>query len=123
PAALHARKVFTDPNLARPPFTHPRNYCFAGTSLQNGFQETAKIDHNFSERSRTSCRASLARQNNVSPNQWGAGNWMSPTGNTGTTNTNNPAFDYTRTINPTTVLSMRWGWSRQFGYNYLACAP
>ena len=123
PVAVNAIKFFPDPNLAGLPFTHTSNYFFSGTSLQNGFQETAKIDHNFSERSRISFRASLARQNNVSPNQWGEGNWMSPTGNTGTTNTNNPAFDYTRTISPTTVLSMRWGWSRQFGYSSLPCEP
>jgi hypothetical protein len=121
PVAVNAIKFYPLPNQPGLPFTRINNYFFSGKSVQNGFQETAKIDHNFSEKSRIAFRASLARQNNVSPNQWADGNWMSPTGNTGTTNTNNPAFDYTRTINPTTVLSARWGWSRQFGYNSLAC--
>ena len=123
PVAVAAIKFYPDPNLPGLPFTHTSNYFFSGASVANGFQETAKIDHNFNEKQRISFRFSLVRQNNTAPNTWGAGNWMSANGNTTTTNTNNPSFDYTRTISPTTVMSVRWGWARQFGYSSLPCEP
>ena len=101
PVAVAAIKFYPDPNLPGLPFTHTSNYFFSGASLANGFQETMKIDHNFSEKQRISFRYSLVRQNNTAPNTWGEGNWMSANGNTTTTNTNNPSFDYTRTLSPT----------------------
>jgi hypothetical protein len=123
PVALAAIKFYPDPNQPGLPFTHTSNYFFSGSNVSNGFQETTKIDHNFNEKQRISFRASLVRSNSTAPNTWGDGNWMSANGNHNTTNTNNPSFDYTRTINPTTVLSVRWGWARQFGYSSLPCEP
>ena len=123
PVAAAAIKFYPDPNLPGLPFTHTSNYFFSGASVANGFQETMKVDHNFSEKQRISFRYSLVRQNNTAPNTWGEGNWMSANGNTTTTNTNNPSFDYTRTISPTSVLSLRWGWARQFGHSSLPCEP
>jgi carboxypeptidase family protein len=123
PVAAAAIKFYPDPNQPGLPFTRLSNYFFSGSRSSNGFQQTSKIDHNFDEKQRISFRASLVRQNSKNPNTWGEGNWMSANGNWNTTNTNNPSVDYTRTISPTLVLSMRWGWARQFGYSSLPCEP
>ena len=101
PVAVAAIKFYPDPNLPGLPFTHTSNYFFSGASVANGFQETMKVDHNFSEKQRISFRYSLSGRTTSRPNTWGEGNWMSANGNTTTTNTNNPSFDYTRTISPT----------------------
>ena len=73
PVAVAAIKFYPDPNQPGLPFTHLNNYFFSGANVANGFQETMKIDQNFSEKQRISFRYSLVRQSNVAPNTWAPG--------------------------------------------------
>jgi len=121
PVAVNVLKFYPEPNLPGLAFTRTSNFFFQGSSVTNGFQNTTKIDHNFNDRQRLSVRYSKSKDSSASPNPWGEGNWMSTAGNTGKTITNNPAVDFTHTLSPSMVLSVRWGLARQYGRNSLPC--
>src|SRR5262245_35356799 len=120
--AVAAMKFYPDPNQPGLPFTRTSNFFQSGSSVSNVYQSTAKIDHNFSERSRLSGRLSHGVDTSLPPAYWGKDNFMSSSGpETNRNRTTNAALDYTRTLNPSTVLSVRWGLSRQFGRREFAC--
>ncbi len=122
PVAVNVIKFYPNPNQPGLPFTQTSNFFNSGATVSNAYQNTSKIDHNFNDRQRLSGRYSRARDSATPPNFWGPGNWMVSTSNEPTRNTtNNASLDYTHTIGPTSVMSLRWGLARQFGLRSFAC--
>jgi hypothetical protein len=103
-------KLFPAPNAAGDSITGANNYLlsFKDTTGDDGW--IAKIDHRFSDRSAMFVRFSLR--------DWyvtRAGAFRNPvTGDAETRRAPGVAIDETYTINPTTVLSVRYGLSRFF---------
>jgi hypothetical protein len=61
-------------------------------------------------------------ETSLPPAYWGADNFMSSSGpETNRNRTSNVALDYTRTLTPSMVASVRWGLARQFGRREFAC--
>jgi hypothetical protein len=114
PVAAYAMRFYPDPNQPGNAFTRLNNFFNSGSSTSNNYQTTIKIDHSFSSVQRLSARYSQYRVTNGAPNLWG--NWMNPYDSGGSMDfTHNGSADYTHTINPTTILNVRWGVARQWG--------
>lgn len=120
---------YPDPKSEGRTPAHLDNYTWQGTSTNSWYQLNAKIDHYFTDKQRISGRYSRqysANQGNENP--WGncpsgysgnqvwcnaTGNFMLPEGYSIGFSMNQSAFlDYTYTINPTTILSVRGGVTR-----------
>jgi hypothetical protein len=123
PVAVAAMKFYPQPNQPGLAFTHTSNFFQSGSSVSNVYQTTEKIDHNFNERQRLSGRFSHGVDTSIPPAYWGKDNFMSSNGPENNKNrTSNAALDYTHTLSPSLVASVRWGVSRQFGRRDFACA-
>ncbi|MEK7408458.1 MAG: TonB-dependent receptor [Acidobacteriota bacterium] len=111
---LNLMKYYPNPNAAPGnPYTQVNNFAYSGSAVYNSYQTTIKIDHNFSETKRLSARYTRFGSSSENPNAWGKGNPMYAATNKGYgIPTHNAFLDYTQTINPTTVLSLRSGVSR-----------
>jgi hypothetical protein len=122
PVAVAAIKFYPEPNQPGLPFTRTSNFFQSGSSVSNVYQTTSKIDHNFNERHRLSGRVSHGADTSLPPAYWGKDNFMSSSGPEKNRNrTTNAALDYTWTVTPSTVASLRWGLVRQFGRRDFAC--
>ncbi len=122
PVAVAAMKFYPQPNQPGLPFTHTSNFFQSGSSVSNSYQTTAKIDHNLNDRRRISGRLSHGMDTSLPPAYWGKDNLMSSNGPENNRNrTTSAALDYTHTLSPTMVLSVRWGLARQFGRRDFVC--
>jgi hypothetical protein len=122
PVAVAAIKFYPQPNQPGLPFTRTSNFFQSGSSVSNVYQDTIKIDHNFGDRRRLSGRFSHGVDTSLPPAYWGKDNLMSSSGPENNRNrTTNVALDYTHTLSPSMVLSLRWGLSRQFGRRDFVC--
>lgn len=122
PVARYAMQFYPTENLPGNNFTRVNNFFNSGARVANDYQTTMKVDHNFTEMQRVSVRYSQYRNTSKSPNLWG--NWMSPYDDGYVSPgdvTRNASADYTYTINPTTILNLRWGVARQFGVRTPFC--
>ncbi len=96
------------------PFTRQNNFFNSGSNPANTNQLSFKLDHNLSDRHRFSGRFSRDYNLFEQSNFWG--NEMNPfSSRMSTGNTNNIIADYTQTVSPTMMLSLRWGSSRKLG--------
>lgn len=122
PVARYAMQFYPEPNLPGNAFTRLNNYFNSGSRASNDYQTTSKIDHNFSANQRLSGRYSQYRIKGMSPDLWG--NWMNPYDDGPESPgdlTHNVSADYTNTLNPTTLLNVRWGVARQYGVRVPFC--
>ena len=85
-------------------FTHVNNFYKVGTNSSLGNQTDLKIDHNISEKQRLTGRYSANWGHSNPTNLWGN---ISNSVNNGSHRTQNVVLDYTRTQNPTTVMTAR----------------
>jgi hypothetical protein len=90
--------------------TNTNNWFEQGINVSGVHKTDAKLDHNFNDSNRLTGRYSFARSRAIPPNVFGEGN-PAYTFNNGPNgaNTHSIVTDYTRTQNPTTVWTARYG--------------
>ncbi len=113
PVSANVLKFFGPrPNLPGQANTGQNNFFFQGKAPTNVNRATSKIDHNFNENQRIFFRYSIFQNENSQPELWpGPG---CPDGGcySNYERMQNAALDYSWTINPTTLLSLRYGFAR-----------
>ncbi|MEX2260395.1 MAG: TonB-dependent receptor [Bryobacteraceae bacterium] len=113
PVAVNAQKFFgPEPNLPGQPFTRQNNFFFQGKAPVDVDRATTKIDHSFSDRQRMFFRYTIFNNQNSQPELWpGPG---CPDGGcySNAERQQNVALDYSNTLSPTTLLSLRYGFAR-----------
>jgi hypothetical protein len=100
------------PNVQGAAYTNVGNWAYSGTSADNYDSLIGRIDHNFSERQQFFVRGHWNRRYQRDDDIYGPGN---PAGNLyylGRRGSMGGAADYTNTISPTTLLNLRYGYSR-----------
>ncbi|WP_321470228.1 TonB-dependent receptor [uncultured Paludibaculum sp.] len=90
------------------------NFYADGNTKNTWYEQTIKIDHNFSERQRTYVRYTRDHSTDRSTkNLWGEGNIMVPNNfNQSDTTPWSAVADYTNVLSPTAVLNLRVGVTR-----------
>jgi len=122
PVAAATIKFYPAPNTQGVNFTNANNFFNSGGETFNAKQTSFKVDHNFSEKQRLSGRFSRNTAATQAPHFWGAGDIAESTGGWGWHYvTDNGFLDYTYTINPSTVLDMRWGVTRYQQHSTPSC--
>jgi hypothetical protein len=113
PVALNAQTYYGPrPNLPGAPNTGQNNFFFAGKTPNDANRNTFKIDHQFNQNQRIFVRHTLFDVVSSAPEYWeGPG---CPDGGCFTNNEaqNNAAFEYSNTLSPTSLLSLRYGFAR-----------
>ncbi|MBK5293575.1 MAG: TonB-dependent receptor [Acidobacteriia bacterium] len=110
PVAAKALAFFPEPNQVTNAVTNTNNWFKEGISRSTGYKMDIKGDHNFNEKSRITGRYSYSPSDGIPPNLFGQGNpaFTFNNGPSGTKTTSAVA-DFTRTENPTTVWTIRYG--------------
>lgn len=113
PVSANVLKYFgPGPNLPGLTNTGQNNFFFQGKAPTDVNRGTTKIDHNFNDSQRIFFRYSLFQNENSQPEFWpGPG---CPDGGcySNYERLQNGALDYSWTLNPTTLLSVRYGFAR-----------
>lgn len=113
PVALNVVKYYPAPNTQGAPFTNVNNLFNSGTNRATSDQWDLTTDHNISDRNKLSVRYSRWLLSGDVDDLWGnEGNSIGSVARGEKamhSATNNVAMNYTATINPTTVLSLRYG--------------
>lgn len=127
PVAQNTQKYYTArPNVPGQPFTGQQNFFFQGVAPVNVDRGTMKVDHQLTDKQRMFVRYSIFNNNNSQPTFWeGPG---CPDGGcySNAERQQNWGLDYNYTLNPTTVLSIRYGFARSIldrASNYLGFRP
>jgi hypothetical protein len=100
------------PNAPGQPFTGINNFVFQGVRPDTVNRDTFKIDHNLNANQRFFVRYTIFDVSSSQPEYWkGPG---CPDGGCFTNNERqqNAAFEYTNTLNPQTMMTVRWGFAR-----------
>ncbi len=106
--AVKAASYYPQPTGPGVGYTHQNNFFNSGTNIANSYQETIKLDHHLTDRSRLSIRYSRLPGSTLPANLWG--NFMYPLNLFWYNNKEQgAAADYTHTLTPSTVLTVRWG--------------
>ncbi len=113
PVALATASYYgAEPNALGQPFTGKNNFQFAGGRPDNSNRNVFKVDHQISQSQRIFVRHTLLDVVSSAPELWeGPG---CPDGGCYTNNEalNNGAFEYSNTLTPTSLLSLRYGFAR-----------
>jgi hypothetical protein len=113
PVALKTQEFYgARPNAPGLPFTGQNNFVFQGAAPDNVNRDTVKVDHNISDKQRMFVRYTIFDVVSSRPEYWpGPG---CPDGGCFTNNERqqNAAFDYSNTISPYSLLSLRYGFAR-----------
>ena len=104
PASLKFLKYYPQATSDGDPLTHVNNFYKVGSNSSLGDKMDFKIDHNLSDRQRLTSRYSVDWGNSDPANLWGN---ISANINQSSHRTQNYVIDYTRTQNPTTVMTVR----------------
>jgi len=96
--------------------SHIGNFYKQNDYVQAWYQMEAKIDHNFTENQRLSVRYSRSPSSSYdASNPWGEGNFMIPSNyNINSDSPQNAVANYTNVLNPSTVLTLQWGVTRDY---------
>jgi len=118
PVAVNAMKYFPQPNTAGNPITGQNNYYKTGARSLDINQFDIKLDHNLSASRRMFARYSN-RTNKDAPPKFFPEELTIAEGRIITENhMHNAVADYTHTLSPTTILTLRAGFARTlFVYN------
>lgn len=113
PVAANTQTFYgASPNVAGDPFTGRNNFVFAGGTPNDSNRNTFKIDHQINQSQRIFLRHTLLDVVSSAAEIWeGPG---CPDGGCFTNNEamNNAAFEYSNTLSPTSLLSVRYGFAR-----------
>ena len=113
PVAVSTQSYYgPGPNVPGDPFTGQNNFIFAGGTPNDANRNTFKIDHQINQNQRIFLRHTLFDVVSSAPEIWdGPG---CPDGSCYTNNEaqNNAAFEYSNTLSPTSLLSIRYGFAR-----------
>ncbi|MGH9627906.1 MAG: TonB-dependent receptor domain-containing protein [Bryobacteraceae bacterium] len=127
PVARAVQEYYTArPNNPGLPFTGQNNFLFQGAARGNVNRGTAKVDHQISERQRMFVRYTIFNNDSTQPEYWpGPG---CPDGGcfTNAERQQNAGLDYTNTLSPTSMLSIRYGFGRSIlnrGSDYQGFRP
>ena len=127
PVAVNVQKFYgPSPNLPGQAFTNQNNFFFQGKAPTDVDRGTTKVDHNFNDQQRIFFRYTIFNNRNAAPIYWeGPG---CPDGGcfANKERQQNAALDYSWTLNPTTLLSLRYGFARSIldrQSNYLGFKP
>ena len=101
-----------EPNSPGQPFTGVNNFEFAGGRPNNSNRNVFKVDHQINQNQRIFVRHTLLDVISSQPAAWegpGCPDVMCFTNNEAL---NNGAFEYSNTLTPTSLLSLRYGFAR-----------
>lgn len=114
PVALNAQKYYPAATAAGEPFTRQRNFVKMMSNKEPQDRFEMKIDHNLSDSRRVFGRYTLMNFKYGKPNVWGniADPYCCSIMNQ---RLQNAALDYTDSLNSSTVLNVRLGFSRPVG--------
>src|SRR5262245_17472870 len=104
-------KYYPEPTSEGLAFTHVNNWFGQGVNANESNQMDIKLDHNFSDKQRFTSRYSMNCGATTPAEYWGLADNFS-NGNSDS-RTQNFVFDFTRSHNPTTVITLRYGLLRQ----------
>ncbi|MBM3725800.1 MAG: hypothetical protein FJW40_10300 [Acidobacteria bacterium] len=100
------------PNLPGQTNTGQNNFFFQGKAPTDVNRGTMKFDHNFNENQRIFFRYSIFQNINSQPELWAGPGCPDGGCYSNYERLQNAALDYSWTINPTTLLSLRYGFAR-----------
>ncbi len=100
------------PNLPGQTNTGQNNFFFQGKAPTSVNRGTMKFDHNFNENQRIFFRYSLFQNENSQPELWAGPGCPDGGCYSNYERMQNVAIDYSWTMNPTTLLSLRYGFAR-----------
>lgn len=113
PVALATKDFYgAKPNVPGLPFTGQNNFVFQGAAPDTVNRDTVKLDHQINAQQRMFVRYTIFDVVSARPEYWpGPG---CPDGGCYTNNERqqNAAFDYSNTLTPRTLLSLRYGFAR-----------
>lgn len=113
PVAAAAQRFYTArPNTPGANFTRQQNFLFQGAVPTTVDRATAKVDHNLTDKQRMFVRYTIFNNQSSQPEYWpGPG---CPDGGcfSNAERQQNAGLDYTYTMSPTTMLSLRYGFAR-----------
>lgn len=113
PVALKTASYYgAEPNVPGQPFTGQNNFHFAGGRPNDSNRNVFKVDHQLNQNQRIFVRHTVLDVISSAPELWeGPG---CPDGGCFTNNEalNNGAFEYSNTLTPTSLLSLRYGFAR-----------
>ncbi|MSV32730.1 MAG: hypothetical protein EXQ57_09445, partial [Bryobacterales bacterium] len=113
PVSANVLKFFgPGPNLPGQANTGQNNFFFQGKAPTNVNRATTKVDHNFNENQRIFFRYSIFQNENSQPELWAGPGCPDGGCYSNYERMQNVALDYSWTLNPTTLLSLRYGFAR-----------
>ncbi len=127
PVALNVQKFYgPKPNLPGQAFTNQNNFFFQGKAPTDVDRGTTKVDHNFNDQQRIFFRYTIFNNRNAAPIYWESPGCPDGGCFANKERQQNAALDYSWTLNPTTLLSLRYGFARSIldrQSNYLGFKP
>jgi hypothetical protein len=113
PVSANVLKFFgPKPNLPGQANTGQNNFFFQGKAPTDVNRATSKVDHNFNENQRIFFRYSIFQNENSQPELWAGPGCPDGGCYSNYERMQNVALDYSWTLNPTTLLSLRYGFAR-----------
>lgn len=113
PVAANVLKFYGPrPNIPGQPNTGQNNFFFQGKAPTDVDRGTNKVDHNFNENQRIFFRYTIFQNLNSQPELWAGPGCPDGGCYSNYERQQNAALDYSWTINPTTLLSLRYGFAR-----------
>jgi outer membrane receptor protein involved in Fe transport len=113
PVAANVLKYYgPSPNLPGQPNTGQNNWFFQGKAPTNVDRGTTKVDHNFNENQRIFFRYTIFHNENSQPEIWAGPGCPDGGCYSNYERQQNIALDYSWTLSPTTLLSLRYGFAR-----------
>ncbi len=100
------------PNLPGQVNTGQQNFFFQGKAPTDVNRGTGKFDHNFNENQRIFFRYTLFQNENSQPELWAGPGCPDGGCYSNYERQQNAALDYSWTLNPTTLLNLRYGFAR-----------
>src|SRR4029079_7344536 len=110
PVSVAAEQYYPLPNQPGAPFTHINNFLQQAANAGRQERTEFKIDHAFNDAQRMFVRYSLLDGTTNPPNYWA--NIANPTAAPNKSRAQNAALDYTQMLGSSTVLNVRYGFSR-----------
>lgn len=113
PVSANVLKFYgPSPNLPGQPNTGQNNFFFQGKAPTNVDRGTTKIDHNITDKQRIFFRYTIFHNENSQPELWAGPGCPDGGCYSNYERQQNAALDYSWTVTPTTLLSLRYGFAR-----------
>jgi hypothetical protein len=113
PVAANVLKFYGPrPNLPGQANTGQNNFFFQGKAPTDVNRATNKVDHNFNSNQRIFFRYTIFQNENSQPELWAGPGCPDGGCYSNYERQQNAALDYSWTLNPTTLLSLRYGFAR-----------